>query len=133
MKKQAATLEQVKFKQEEIRKILTDTLTKIKAIITPAASVNQISAQVNNLLTLMASQINKIVLEMASIVWTLQQQQATQQTQTADDGHLKPINKAENKKLPDFWRRNYDYCESPYMHMNEMKTITEPKKLSKRQ
>jgi hypothetical protein len=122
MKKQAATVEQIRFKKEEIQKLLTDTLTKIRSVITPAASVNQISTQVNNLLIAMAEQINRKVLEMASISWNLQQQQAAQQpAQTADDGNM------------GMGSGNFDYGTSPYMHMSEMKTTTQPKrKVSKR-
>ena len=49
----------------------------------------------------------------------------------ARDNHLGPRGKKQNPKLPDFWRRNFDYGESPYMHMDEIKTITD-RPISKR-
>jgi hypothetical protein len=49
----------------------------------------------------------------------------------ARDKHLGPRGKKQNPKLPDFWRRNFDYGESPYMHMDEIKTITD-RPISKR-
>lgn len=134
MKKTAITLEQVKFKQEEIKKILIDTLAKIHAAINPSTGINQISAQVGTLLNAMSEEINRKVLEMVSLNLALQQQLASiqQQPAQADDGAA-PRGKKQNKNLPDFWRRNCDYGESPYMHMDKMKTITQPKrKLSKR-
>jgi len=51
--------------------------------------------------------------------------------QDARDNHLGPRGKKQNPKLPDFWRRNFDYGESPYMHMDEIKTITD-RPISKR-
>jgi len=51
--------------------------------------------------------------------------------QDARDRHLGPRGKTQNPELPDFWRRNFDYGESPYMHMDKIKTITD-RPISKR-
>lgn len=45
---------------------------------------------------------------------------------------LGPRGKKQNLRLPDFWRRNFDYGESPYMHLDKIKTITDKPRLSKR-
>jgi hypothetical protein len=39
--------------------------------------------------------------------------------------HPTPRDSEHNKDLPDFWRRNYDYGESPYMHLDEIEKITD--------
>jgi len=51
--------------------------------------------------------------------------------QDSRDSHLGPRGKKQNPELPDFWRRNFDYGESPYMHMDEIKVITD-RPISKR-
>lgn len=127
-------MEQVRFKQEEIKKLLNDNLTKMRALITPAMSPNQIAAQINALLVPMNEAINRKVLELASLKTPAQTTTTTQPSQADDakDKHLGPRGKKQNKNLPDFWRRNFDYGESPYMHMDKIKTITDRPKLSKR-
>lgn len=39
--------------------------------------------------------------------------------------HPTPRDTEHNKNLPPFWRRNFDYGESPYMHMDELDEITD--------
>jgi len=39
--------------------------------------------------------------------------------------HPTPRDKEHNKDLPDFWRRNYDYGESPYMNLEKLEKITD--------
>lgn len=46
--------------------------------------------------------------------------------------HLSPRDKEHNKDLPDFWRRNYDYGESPYMNLEKLEKITDKPPFSKR-
>jgi hypothetical protein len=36
-----------------------------------------------------------------------------------------PRDSEHTKELPDFWRKNLDYGESPYMHMDEIEKITD--------
>jgi hypothetical protein len=46
--------------------------------------------------------------------------------------HPTPRDSEHNKDLPDFWRRNLDYGESPYMHLDSIEKITDkPKKKKK--
>lgn len=52
--------------------------------------------------------------------------------QDAKDKYLGPRGKRQNPKLPDFWRRNLDYGESPYLYMDKLKTITDKPTISKR-
>lgn len=134
MKKEALEMEQVRFKREEIRKLLDDNLTKMRALINPSMSQNQILAQMNALLVPLNKAVNQKVLELSSLVPS-QTTTTTTQPAAADDAkdkHLGPRGKRENKRLPDFWRRNFDYGESPYMHMDKIKTITDRPKLNKR-
>lgn len=46
--------------------------------------------------------------------------------------HLTPRDSEHNKDLPDFWRRNLDYGESPYMHLDSIKKITDKPPLKKK-
>lgn len=46
--------------------------------------------------------------------------------------HLSPRDKEHNKDLPDFWRENYDYGESPYMHIDEIEKITDKPPMKKK-
>lgn len=39
--------------------------------------------------------------------------------------HPTPRDSEHNEKLPDFWRKNLDYGESPYMHMDKIEKITD--------
>lgn len=39
--------------------------------------------------------------------------------------HLTPRDSEHNKDLPDFWRKNYDYGESPYMNLDKIDKITD--------
>ena len=135
MKKIAVTMEQIRFKQEEVKKLLNDNLTKLRGLINPNMSQTQIAVKMNEIIAPMIRDINQKVLELASLK-TQTTQSATPTTPSAaddaKDSHLGPRGKKQNKKLPDFWRRNFDYGESPYMHMDKIKTITERPKLSKR-
>lgn len=49
-----------------------------------------------------------------------------------DKRHLSPRDSEHNKELPDFWRKNYDYGESPYMNLEEIEKITDKPPISKR-
>lgn len=46
--------------------------------------------------------------------------------------HSAPRGKKENKDLPEFWRRNMDYGESPYMNLDKIEKITDKPPFSKR-
>lgn len=46
--------------------------------------------------------------------------------------HPTPRDGEHNKDLPDFWRKNYDYGESPYMHIDEIEKITDKPPLAKK-
>ena len=46
--------------------------------------------------------------------------------------HLSPRDKEHNKDLPDFWRKNLDYGESPYMHIDKLEKITDDVSLPRR-
>jgi len=46
--------------------------------------------------------------------------------------HLSPRDSEHNENLPDFWRRNYDYGESPYMNLDKIEKITDKPPFSKR-
>ncbi|MDX1471912.1 MAG: hypothetical protein R3213_10480 [Flavobacteriaceae bacterium] len=39
--------------------------------------------------------------------------------------HLSSRDSEHNNELPDFWRKNLDYGESPYMHLDEIEKITD--------
>jgi hypothetical protein len=39
--------------------------------------------------------------------------------------HPTPRDIEHNKKLPPMWRRNLDYGESPYMHIDKLDKITD--------
>jgi len=123
----------VRKKQLEIDKLLKEQLPQMRALINPNMSQNQIITQMNAIVGKLSKDINQKVLELASIK-SKQQATTTQPSQADDakDSHLGPRGKEQNNKLPDFWRRNFDYGESPYMHMDEINTITERPKLSKR-
>lgn len=140
MKKEALTMDQIRFKQEEIKKLVNDNLVKMRSLIVPTMSYGQILAQMDQIIRLMNVAVNQKVLELISLIPQPinpngKPATTTNTPQTADDAndkHLGPRGKKQNRKLPDFWRRNFDYGESPYMHMDELKTITDKPKLSKR-
>lgn len=46
--------------------------------------------------------------------------------------HLSPRDSEHNEELPDFWRNNYDYGESPYMNLEKLEKITDKPPFSKR-
>ena len=47
--------------------------------------------------------------------------------------HPTPRGKEHTKELPDFWRKNFDYGESPYMNIGFIENITDkPKKKKKK-
>ena len=46
--------------------------------------------------------------------------------------HPTPRDSEHNKDLPDFWRRNFDYGESPYMNLELIKKITDRPKHKKK-
>lgn len=46
--------------------------------------------------------------------------------------HPTPRDSEHNKDLPDFWRRNLDYGESPYMHIDCIEKITDRPRRRKR-
>jgi len=46
--------------------------------------------------------------------------------------HPCPRGKKENKDLPDFWRKNFDYGESPYMNIGFIEKITDKPSKKKR-
>jgi len=122
-------IEQVRFKKEEIGQRLKIDLAKLRTLINPNMSPSQIAVQMNAIITPMAEFVNKKVLELVSLKSS--EVAGTTQPAAAKDGHLGPRGIKQNKKLPDFWRRNLDYGDSPYMHMDELKTITD-RKISKR-
>jgi hypothetical protein len=142
MKKEAATMDQIRFKQEEIKKLLNDNLMKIRTSLNPNLSNSQMLAKVDQIIRIMNISINQKVLELISLIpqpinptgKPAENTTTPPPPQTADDAkdnHLGPRGRKQNKKLPDFWRKNFDYGTGPYSHMDELKTITD-KRLSKR-
>lgn len=121
-------IEQVRFKQQEIHKLLDTTLPKLYALVNPNISPNQLVAQMKAILEPISKEIKKKVLELSSI----KEKQPATTPAAADDYHLGPRGKKQNKNLPDFWRRNFDYLHSPYMHLDKIKKITDRPKMSKR-
>ena len=128
-----ANAAEIQRRKAEIIKILGDSLAKLRTLIT--ANMSQILViKVNNeILNPMTNLLNTKILELSSLIPVTTA--PTTQPSAADDAkdkHLGPRGKKQNKKLPDFWRKNFDYLESPYMHLDEIKTITDRPKLSKR-
>lgn len=106
-------------------------------------NVQDLPNQVQNLTNL----VEQIETQVGQLEQMRQQmQQATQQN---DDGveqqsmaakrkkdkerHPGPRDSEETKGLPDFWRKNKDYGESPYMHIDKLEKITDEVPLSKRE
>ena len=135
MKKEALTMDQIRFKQEEVKKLVNDNLVKIRALIVPSLSYNQILAQMDQLIRLMSIDVNRKVLELISLIPQPinpngKAPESTTQPAQADDAkdkHLTPRGKKQNKKLPDFWRRNFDLGEGFYSNINRSKKISKRK------
>jgi hypothetical protein len=141
MKKIAGPEQQaiVDLKLRAIQESVNGHIAKMNNLLKqPQPNLKEILMELNNNAAAMSKVVSQKTLELKSMIiapppvtTTAPAPAAPADDQNAKDKHLGPRGKKQNPKLPDFWRRNFDYGESPYMHMDEIKTITD-RPISKR-
>lgn len=135
MRKKAQQPE-IEVKKKELNDLITKTLSDLKTKMDSAlANLNtQVAREVNTMTENLQKEIAEKLREIGTKSITVSPQQMAN-LQTADDKfaakkrhkqkHLYTRDSEHNKDLPDFWRSNYDYGESPYMNIEKIEKITD--------
>lgn len=144
MKKIAQTPEEVNRLLEQTKGNITErlnlSLQQMQNImsdetISQAEKNSRISQIVQNLSRDIGSEIDKVkemVNSMPRIESPAIDDKSASKREKKKVRHLSPRDTRDNKKLPAFWRKNYDYGESPYMHMDKIEKITDKPQKSKK-
>jgi hypothetical protein len=148
----------VDVKKEEINRAVSDALTNLNTKMQAATSqlTEQVTRELETMVTSLTKEIETKVNELKGQTVTVSPQQM-QQMQTAEldlPGVVKESKKKKKKKskhsidepmdhptprqteetegLPPFWRRNFDYGESPYMNIGFIEKITDKPPIKKK-
>lgn len=144
----------IQLTQQEIERTITDTLSQLSAKMQQEAATlsEKFTQEVNKMVQDLSTKIKTELQDLGQQTRTVSIEEL-QGGAGADDGkvyafqledlpgvykegkrkkkrkqkhqHPTPRDKEHNKDLPDFWRRNFDYGESPYMNIGFIEKITD--------